>query len=302
MLCYVGCVSVQYVNTNAHVPWEDMRYVFGQIMYGGHITDAWDRRCNNTYLDVYMQPNILSGCELAPGFRVPDTTTMSYDDIAKFLDHALPMESPPMFGLHPNAEIGYLTTFAEDLFQTILILGGSGGGGGATGSRSGGVRSVLEDILDRCPEDFGMIDIKVRADSCCMSCIAEVARLFCLLSACGVAVSVCGPQMRAEALMTDPSAPYVLVAMQECERMNRLLQEIRRSLIELRKGLDGQLNMSEPMEDLQQALSINQVPGRNVFHKTSWEKLAWPSKKTLQSWFSDMLARVAQVGSAPRCG
>lgn len=95
--------------------------------------------------------------------------------------------------------------------------------------------------------------------------------------------------------MTDPSAPYVLVAMQECERMNRLLNEIRRSLIELRKGLDGQLNMSEPMEDLQQALSINQVPGRNVFHKTSWEKLAWPSKKSLQSWFLDLLVRVQQV-------
>jgi dynein heavy chain, axonemal len=101
--------------------------------------------------------------------------------------------------------------------------------------------------------------------------------------------------MRAEALMTDPSAPYVLVAMQECERMNRLLDEIRRSLIELRKGLDGQLNMSEPMEDLQQALSINQVPGRNVFHKTSWEKLAWPSKKSLQSWFQDLLQRVNQL-------
>lgn len=70
---------------------------------------------------------------------------------------------------------------------------------------------------------------------------------------------------------------------------------MRRSLIELRKGLDGQLNMSEPMEDLQQALSINQVPGRNVFHKTSWEKLAWPSKKSLQSWFMDLLARVQQV-------
>ena len=61
---------MQYISSNVHVPWEDMRYVFGQIMYGGHITDAWDRRCNNTYLDVYMQPNILHGCELAPGFKV----------------------------------------------------------------------------------------------------------------------------------------------------------------------------------------------------------------------------------------
>lgn len=77
--------------------------------------------------------------------------------------------------------------------------------------------------------------------------------------------------------------------------MNTLIHEIRRSLTELQKGMDGALNMSEPMEDLMQALSINQVPGRNPFHKTSWEKLAWWSKKTLGSWFLDLLRRVHQL-------
>jgi dynein heavy chain len=100
---------------------------------------------------------------------------------------------------------------------------------------------------------------------------------------------------RAEPLLAEDAAPYVLVVLQECERMNRLLSEIRRSLIELRKGLDGQLNMSDPMEDLLEALSINQVPGRNVFSKVSWEKLAWPSKKTLEAWFQDVLLRVEQL-------
>ncbi len=41
--------------------------------------------------------------------------------------------------------------------------------------------------------------------------------------------------------------------------MNALLSEIRRSLVELAKGLDGQLNMSEGMEDLASALSRNEV-------------------------------------------
>lgn len=36
-----------------------------------------------------------------------------------------------MFGLHSNAEIGYLTSLGETLFATILqCSGGSGGGGG----------------------------------------------------------------------------------------------------------------------------------------------------------------------------
>merc|ERR1711871_1247847 len=83
--------------------------------------------------------------------------------------------------------------------------------------------------------------------------------------------------------------------MQECARMNRLISEVRSTLDNLAKGLSGALNMSEAMEDLVQALSINQVPGRNPFHKTSWERYAWWSKKSLTSWFSDLLRRIDQL-------
>merc|ERR1719231_1165766 len=88
-----------------------------------------------------------------------------------------------------------------------------------------------------------------------------------------------------------PSAPYVVVVLQECGRMNELLTAIARTLDELTKGLNGQLNMSQPMEDLAAALRINQVPGRNPFHQASWEKLAWPSMKDLQAWYEDMILR-----------
>ena len=40
----------------------------------------------------------------------------------------------------------------------------------------------------------------------------------------------------AEPLLNQESSPYVVVALQECQRMNILLSEIRRSLIELDKG------------------------------------------------------------------
>jgi hypothetical protein len=37
------------------------------------------------------------------------------------------------------------------------------------------------------------------------------------------------------------------------------------------------------------------VPGRNPFHKCSWERLAWFSNRPLSGWFSDLLLRVAQL-------
>lgn len=42
----------------------------------------------------------------------------------KYTDQELPAESPPQFGLHPNAEIGYLTNSCESLFKAILNIAG----------------------------------------------------------------------------------------------------------------------------------------------------------------------------------
>lgn len=55
------CVYVlyNYLEANPRVPWEDLRYLFGEIMYGGHITDDWDRRLCRTFLLEYMQPELV---------------------------------------------------------------------------------------------------------------------------------------------------------------------------------------------------------------------------------------------------
>jgi len=68
---------------------------------------------------------------LAHGFRSPKPDRFDRNAYITYVDEKLPPEIPNMFGLHPNAEIGYLTTLGETLFSTILSCsGGSGGGGG----------------------------------------------------------------------------------------------------------------------------------------------------------------------------
>ncbi len=52
------CLLAQYVNGNPDVPWEDMRYVFGQIMYGGHIST-----CNSVmFLPVFCYHSLHGTC------------------------------------------------------------------------------------------------------------------------------------------------------------------------------------------------------------------------------------------------
>ncbi|KAL4703187.1 hypothetical protein ACJJTC_018259 [Scirpophaga incertulas] len=114
-------VLYNYLEANSRVPWEDLRYLFGEIMYGGHITDDWDRRLCNAYLEELMQPDLVDGeLQLAPGFPAPPNT--DYCGYHQYIEDAMPAESPYLYGLHPNAEIGFLTTTSENLFRTIFEM------------------------------------------------------------------------------------------------------------------------------------------------------------------------------------
>ena len=57
------------------VPWDDLRYIFGEIMYGGHIVEDWDRRLCSAYLAKYFQEPLLEGFEMFPGFFTPPNTS-----------------------------------------------------------------------------------------------------------------------------------------------------------------------------------------------------------------------------------
>lgn len=42
------------VNKEENLPWETLRYLIGEAMYGGRVTDDFDRRVLNTYLKEYF--------------------------------------------------------------------------------------------------------------------------------------------------------------------------------------------------------------------------------------------------------
>ena len=57
----------------------------------------------------------------------------------------------------------------------------------------------------------------------------------------------------------EERTPYVIVCFQECERMNTLTNEMKRSLKELDLGLKGELTITSDMEELSNALFFDQV-------------------------------------------
>jgi dynein heavy chain len=71
----------------------------------------------------------LANYALAPGFRSPDPAKFNYDDYRNYIETKLPAEQPAMFGLHANAEINYLTSLCDKIFDTIMNISGKVGGG-----------------------------------------------------------------------------------------------------------------------------------------------------------------------------
>merc|ERR1712154_445496 len=53
------------IKTQNEIPWDALRYVVGQINYGGRVTDDWDRRCLMTILNSYYTQNILNQSEFS---------------------------------------------------------------------------------------------------------------------------------------------------------------------------------------------------------------------------------------------
>jgi dynein heavy chain len=257
-LTICGEVLCNYLNNSetlgTEVPWADLRYLFGEIMYGGHITDFWDRKVDNTYLAVLVTPALLEFVNLCPaynqGFKSPDASKMEYAQYVKYIEDKFPPEQPQMYGLHPNAEIGFLTAQGAAIWNTIReIAGGSGGSGSGDGLAA--AQSFITGYMEQLPKNLDMLEIR-------------------------------------SGLKEEDMTPYVMVSLQESERMNILLNKMRYSMIELELGISGALNITENMEELSVNLQVGRV-------NAGWAALAYPSLKGLAAWFADLLLRVSQL-------
>lgn len=239
-----------YLEKCSHIPWEDLRYLLGEIMYGGHITDDWDRRLCQTYLEEILQQDLIDGdFELCPGF--PSPPNLDFQGYHDYISEDLPVDSPTLYGLHPNAEIGFLTNMSEQMLKTIFELQPrqSDLSTNYGAPREELVRIMIDDFLDKLRDEFNLQALLNRVES---------------------------------------KTPFVVVALQESERMNMLIHEIKRSLRELLLGLKGELTLTVEMERLDHAIFYDQIP-------ETWMSLAYPSMLNLQSWFADLLHRIKEL-------
>jgi dynein heavy chain len=249
-------------NSSGKVPWADLRYIFGEIMYGGHIVNDFDRKMCNTYLEFYMKEELLDETEMYPyndadnssgekvmSFMCPAPTT--YDKYLEHVDERLTQDTPIAFGLHPNAEIDFRTTQSNVILGTILELQPRDANKGE-GSKSPDDMALetTNDIIEKFGEKKFDTEDLIRT--------------------------------------LEEQGPYQNVFIQEMDVMNNLIGEMMRSLKELLLGFQGELTMSDSMDTLRNSLFFDRIP-------PTWQKRAWPSMRPLGSWATDFLIRLQQL-------
>lgn len=76
------------------------------------------------------------------------------------------------------------------------------------------------------------------------------------------------------------------VLFQECVRYNRLLADMKVSLVNVQKALKGEVVMSEELEKMSNSIFDNLVP-------KGWADKGFLSLKPLASWISDLNERIS---------
>ncbi|XP_053509735.1 dynein axonemal heavy chain 10 isoform X2 [Ictalurus furcatus] len=239
------------------IPWGSLKYLIGEVMYGGRAIDSFDRRILTVYMDEYLGDFIFDTFQTFHFFHNKDVDYRIPADGPKDVYVAeiesLPLaNTPEVFGLHPNAEIGYYTQAARDMWTHLIDLqpqtGDSGGGIG----RDEYVGQVARDIQNKLPAPFDLDVIRKKF----------------------------GPDV----------SPTTVVLLQELERFNRLLVRMSCSLGELQRALAGEVGMSSELDEVARALFNGQIPA-------IWRKLAPDTLKSLGNWMIHLKRRYDQYSS-----
>lgn len=103
------------------ISWSTLRYMLGEVQYGGRVTDDYDKRLLNTFARVWFLDKMFEeSFEFHSGYKI-----YRYKNQEEYLDAIDKMNATDpceAYGLHSNADITYQTYIAEEILDTIISV------------------------------------------------------------------------------------------------------------------------------------------------------------------------------------
>lgn len=198
------------------LPYDTLRYLIGEAMYGGRVTDNKDRRVLMTYLEEYFGDFVFDTnqkfffSQTGDDYIVPEEE--NFEATLDWIDTLPLFTAPGVFGLHSNAEIQYFNNAAKELWLNILEMQTSDGAGAGGINRDEIITNIADEIQEKTlPELFDEYNIRKSFDI--------------------------------------PS-PTQVVLLQELERYNKLIVRMKSSIADLKRALNGEIGMSVELDAL----------------------------------------------------
>ncbi|XP_063774922.1 dynein axonemal heavy chain 8 [Pseudophryne corroboree] len=213
------------------VSWSNVRYMIGEVMYGGRVSDDYDKRLLTCFVRMWFSEKMFDPtfC-FNTGYKIPQCTT-----VEQYLDYvqSLPvLDTPEAFGLHPNADIICQNNMAAEVLDTIARVQPTESG--RVGERhEAAVYQILQDMLDKLPPDYIPHEVE-----------AQLQKMGAL-------------------------NPMNIFLHQEIKRMQKVIAIVRSSLTELKLAIDGAIVMSENLREALDNLYNARIP--KVWIKASWD-------------------------------
>ena len=242
------------------IAWDAIKYLTGEIIYGGRVTDNQDRRCMMSILETFINPSILEeGYSFTHSgvYKLPKEGS-TVNEMLEYVQTLPDFDSPEIFGMNDNADIACLASESNYLLSTVLsIQSKSSMGSSSSLDNDNYVDSIAEKIKSTLPE------LLTREGS---------AKELFKINKQGLRASL---------------TTYLL---QEMERFNKLISIMDKSLDEIRNAIVGLAVMSEELDQMYNNILINKVPEK-------WVENAYPSLKPLSSWVENLCERVEFIRS-----
>lgn len=274
-LCYVEKHLTAAAALNNPYSYKALQYMVCDVQYGGRITDLLDRELFITYgamwiQEAIFQPNYCFNAQATDFmYTIPDA--QEHVKFMEYIDEMPSSDNPPIFGLHPNADLTFSLKESTEMLNTLIDTQPKDGGGGSGKSLEEEVREKVDkELLPQLPAEFVELDVRERL---------KVLR---------------GPRGLGESGKYD-LIPLNIFLSQEIQRFNMVLKIVKKTMVDMIEAIDGNVSMTPDIVDSINAVFDFRVPRKWQYDPTGAE-ISWLTA-SLSGWIKGLLDRHHQLSN-----